>query len=102
MAQYNFGQVVTLAWPAKNHVAADCTTPDIADNGLHVYTSQPEPQRDPLREEFVQRPVRSSFSEVPHQDGEIDFEGYQNCPNFCINQDRVRMWCVLERIQRHV
>lgn len=80
-AQYTPGQKVCLAYPAKNHVAAECTNKFIPDAGV-----------------IIKRSARNSDSDVfttqyPHQNGDhvngqIDYKGFQNCPNFCENTDK--------------
>jgi len=30
----------------------------------------------------------TSFNENPHQNGQMDFQGFQNCPDFCNNMDK--------------
>merc|ERR1719300_1819836 len=84
MARYRQGQEIVLAWPSKNHVASTCTNPSIPDTSLELFVA-------PLAEDghpdaFVQ--VKASFSDDPHENGKIDFKGFQNCPAFCENMDK--------------
>jgi len=84
MARYRPGQQVTLAWPSKNHVAAQCTNAYIPDTSLELFVAQVDADGHP--DDFV--PVPASFSDDPHVDGVMDFKGFQNCPAFCENMDK--------------
>jgi len=81
-ATYKRGQVVTLAWPSKNHVAAECTNPFIPDTSTKLFVATQA--ADPT---FTTE-VPASFSLDPHVQGVIDFKGFQNCPRFCDNTDK--------------
>jgi hypothetical protein len=87
MAQYSPNQRVCLAWPAKNHVAATCTNQYIPDNGLEIFVSGPNPTADPTQTGFKSRVVEPAMNGV-HQNGVMDFKGFQNCPKFCENMDK--------------
>jgi len=85
MAQYRPGQRVCLAYPAKNHVAETCTNAYIPDNGVRILRSAgPVNMRDGT----------DSFSREynhlngKHTNGQIDYKGFQNCPDFCSNMDK--------------
>lgn len=84
MARYKQGQQVVLAWPSKNHVAASCTNAFIPDTSLELFIAPEDADGHP--DEFTQIPA--SFSDDPHVKGEMDFKGFQNCPNFCDNMDK--------------
>lgn len=79
MAKYQRGQQITLAWPPKNHVAADCTNPYIPDTALELFVA---PFTSTTADNTWEQ-VSASFSEDPHVNGQIDFKGFQNCPDFC-------------------
>jgi len=80
LVSYQVGSTYTLAWPPKNHVAAACTNPYIPDTALDLYVAAYNGQSDPAK--FTQA-VPASFSALRHEQDEIDFQGFQNCPNFC-------------------
>merc|ERR1719373_236143 len=84
MARYRQGQEIVLAWPSKNHVAASCTNPSIPDTSLELFVAPLAEDGHP--DDFVQ--VKASFSDDPHENGKIDFKGFQNCPAFCENMDK--------------
>jgi histidinol-phosphate/aromatic aminotransferase/cobyric acid decarboxylase-like protein len=85
MATYSAGERICLAWPSKNHVAASCTNPYIPDTELVVALSPVNPTSDPTEEVFMSR-VIANLTE--HQNGVIDFKGFQHCPAFCENMDK--------------
>lgn len=85
MATYQRGQPITLAWPTKNHVAATCTNAYIPDTSLELFAA-PFTSTDTIENAWTQVPA--SFSENPHVNGQMDFLGFQNCPNFCNNMDK--------------
>lgn len=90
-AQYAQGGTYTLAWPAKNHAAAACTNANIPDGGLKIFASGVNPTVDPNFSTFQATEIPSSFSAnggVPHVNGQIDFEGFQKCEDFCANTDK--------------
>jgi len=80
MANYQRGQQVTLAWPPKNHVAAECTNAYIPDTSLELFVA-PFTSVDATDNAWTQVPA--SFSDDPHQNRQMDFKGFQNCPDFC-------------------
>jgi len=86
MARYKQGEEIVLAWPSKNHVAAPCTNPYIPDTSLELFVAPQAANGHPADEDFTQ--VKASFSDVPHERGKFDFEGFQNCPAFCENMDK--------------
>lgn len=84
MAKYKAGSTVCLAWPSKNHVAATCTNQYIPDTSLKLFAA-PTGDRDPRQSTFSQTLIRDW---TEHQNGVIDFKGFQNCPRFCDNMDK--------------
>jgi len=84
-ARYRQGATIRLAWPSKNHVAAACTNPHIPDTSLELFIEPYANAGDPSK---FQQVVEASFTQVPHKNGEIDFQGFQNCPAFCENMDK--------------
>jgi len=84
-ATYKAGQKVTLAWPSKNHVAATCTNQWIPDTALNIFISAKNPTADLTLSGFKKNLVANLTG---HVDGQIDFKGFQNCPNFCANMDK--------------
>lgn len=84
MATYQRGQNVTLAWPTKNHVAAECTNPFIPDTSLELFVQPKNGADDPN----AWQQVRATFSDDPHVNGQTDFKGFQKCPDFCNNLDK--------------
>merc|ERR1719373_1154845 len=85
MARYKQGQEVVLAWPSKNHVAATCTNAFIPDTSLELFIA-PFTSTDTIENAWTQVPA--SFSDDPHTNGDMDFKGFQNCPDFCNNMDK--------------
>jgi len=82
-ATYNPGQRVCLAWPPKNHVAANCNNPNIPDHGTKIYRSGVNPTSDPTLTQFHQNLV-ADLGTASGTDG----AGFQNCPQFCTNADK--------------
>jgi cell division septation protein DedD len=80
MAIYRSGDVVHLSHPAKNHVADTCTNPFIPSRSLKLKMSR-QPRVDTFDVEVL-------MLGEGHRDGQIDHAGYQNCYNFCEDQDR--------------
>merc|ERR1711974_29219 len=95
MAKWAKGSEVCLAWPSKNHVAADggacpsggATNQYIPDGGVRLFYSAVNPDKDPTQDEFKRNEVLP-FGRGVHTDGQVDFNGFQNCPNFCANNDK--------------
>jgi hypothetical protein len=85
---FETGKTYTLAWPPKNHVAADCTNPFIPDAFLKLYMAPHNGATDPDQDTFRQMQVPASFSDDPHVSGVVDYKGFQNCPRFCENTDK--------------
>jgi len=85
---YETGKTYTLAWPPKNHVAAECTNPFIPDALMKLYMAPHNGATDPDQDTFREMQVPASFSDDPHVSGVIDFKGFQNCPRFCENTDK--------------
>jgi len=89
LVAYEAGKTYTLAWPPKNHVAAECTNAFIPDTFLRLYmTPYDETAGDPDQDTFKSGQVKASFSDDPHVQGQIDFKGFMNCPNFCDDTDK--------------
>jgi len=89
LVTYESGNTYTIAWPPKNHVAAECTNANIPDAFLRLYmTPYNQNAGDPDQATFKQNQVPASFSDEPHVNGQIDFKGFQNCPNFCDDTDK--------------
>lgn len=102
MAKYKQGRTYTLAWPAKNHAAAECSNANIPDTGLKIFAKKIDALggADPTFSELQETQIPASFSAkpagtpydegwgVPHEDGKVDFEGFQKCPDFCSNTDK--------------
>jgi len=84
-AVYKAGQKVTLAWPSKNHVAATCTNQWIPDTELDILMVGPNLASDPTLSGFKKNLVANLSG---HVNGQMDFKGFQNCPNFCSNMDK--------------
>lgn len=85
MATYQRGQPITLAWPAKNHVAAPCTNAWIPDTSLELFYA---PFTSTEADNEWTQVTAASFTENPHEGGDMDFQGFQNCPDFCNNMDK--------------
>jgi len=89
LVEYEVGKTYTIAWPPKNHVAAECTNAFIPDTFLKLYmTPYDATQGDPDQDTFKEMPVKASFSDDPHVQGQIDFKGFMNCPRFCDDTDK--------------
>jgi len=82
MATYYPGQLVTIAWPPKNHVAASCSNAFIPDFGTKIFVSVANPTSD-LTTDSLTLLKDLGANKVP--DGMV---GYQNCPKFCENNDK--------------
>jgi len=83
MANYTLGQRVCLTWPAKGHVAANCTSQWIVDHGVKVYRSDVNPSSDPSLSGFK----RNLLVDLGAATG-MDQKGFQHCPAFCQNMDK--------------
>nr|AIG55383.1 secreted protein [Thraustotheca clavata] len=92
MATYVPGQKVCLAYPAKNHVAAPCTNQYIPDTGVRIFRTQHPASNltgdDPALHSW---PVEYKHLNGPHQNGVVDYKGFQHCPKFC--EDKGRALC---------
>jgi hypothetical protein len=80
-AKYTPGQKICLAYPAKNHVAADCTNEYIPDKGVIISRTSLNPTSDSFQEQY-------DHSNGGHVFGQKDYKGFQNCPNFCQEKDK--------------
>ncbi|KAF0691394.1 Aste57867_17362 [Aphanomyces stellatus] len=82
-ATYMQGQRVCLAYPAKNHVAAPCTNQYIPDTFMRIFRSELGATVDPPLQQW---PVQYGHLNGEHQNGVMDYQGFQNCPAFCDNK----------------
>jgi len=94
LARYRKGGTYRLTWPAKNHVADNCAGSNqfIPDTSLDLYVFKqngPNDMRDPSQGEFNRTPMPSSWKTEPHGFNQIDYKGFQRCPKFCENPDKV-------------
>lgn len=80
MAIYKPGQLVCLAYPPKNHVAATCTTPYVPDYGVII-------TRHPLYDDASVSKTYDHLNRA-HKYGTVDYNGFQHCPRFCENMER--------------
>jgi len=83
-ATYAPGQRVCMAWPPKNHVAANCNNPNIPDHGTRIYRSGANPTSDPTLTQFEQNLVWDFGVNTQAGAG----VAFQNCPDFCANADK--------------
>lgn len=83
MAAYTAGSTVCLAYPAKNHVAAECTNSGIPDTDLSIYRSNVGASNDTFAssDEFLSNEL--THLNGVHASNTIDYLGFQNCPDFC-------------------
>lgn len=79
------GQRVCVAYPPKNHVAAHCQNKYIPDAGISFFRSKVNAVEDPA---FRKWPVEYPHGNGQHQNGQVDYKGFQNCPKFCENNDK--------------
>ena len=86
MAVYEAGETYCLAWPTKNHAAADCTNPFIPDTKMVLFRSEANAAADPTQAGFEKNPVPTKFGK--HVNGQIDCLGYQRAPKFCDDTDK--------------
>nr|CCA23412.1 predicted protein putative [Albugo laibachii Nc14] len=80
MAVYKPGQLVCLAYPPKNHVAATCTTPYVPDTGVVI-------TRHPLYDDTSVSTTYDNLNGV-HKNGKVDYSGFQHCPRFCDDMEK--------------
>ena len=80
MAEYTQGSQVCLTYPSKNHIASDCTNKYIVDNGVKIFRS-----KNKISDDFS---TEIKHLNSKHQEGTIDYLGFQNCPGFCNNPDK--------------
>lgn len=87
VATYTAGEFHCVAHPTKNHVADNEANVNIPDTDMSMlYT----PEQQTLGADF---PARAAFEDLPHLNGvhvngQEDYLGFQNCPNFLNNNDR--------------
>ncbi|EQC39033.1 hypothetical protein SDRG_03985 [Saprolegnia diclina VS20] len=87
MATYAPGQKVCVAYPAKNHVAAACTNAYIPDTGVRIFRTTSANASDPALHEW---PIEYQHLNGAHQEGVIDYKGFQHCPKFCDEKGGIR------------
>ena len=80
MAKYDQKQTVCLAYAAKNHVADTCVNDGFIPDGGVVITRSSQPNDDIFD-------VNYQHCNGIHVFGEVDYKGFQNCPNFCDDPD---------------
>lgn len=80
MAQYKSGSQICLTYPSKNHIASECTSQWITDNGVTIHRSI-----NKLNDDFSKEYQHLNGK---HQKDTIDYKGFQNCPGFCNNPDK--------------
>lgn len=85
MATYASGEIITIVFPAKNHVATDANR-FIPDQGVGVYMApigtQVQNNGFPSAADFLaEGNLLEDFNGV-HANGVADFLGFQNCPDF--------------------
>jgi hypothetical protein len=85
MSKYKPGQQVCLTYPSKNHVASECTNNYVPDNGIKIYRSINKNSENELSNDFTKE---YNHLNGIHQNGMIDYKGFQNCPGFCNNTDK--------------
>lgn len=84
VASYTPGQRVCLAYPPKNHVAdGDCTNANIPDSGVRITRTAVNPTSDDPKG-FIKDYEQGNGK---HVNGQVDYKGFQNCPNFCQNKE---------------
>jgi hypothetical protein len=78
------GETIRLLWPAKNHVSAPCTNPNIRDQSLRLYLfpTQSLNQSDPSFSVWA-------TNQYLYYDFKRDGKGFQNCPDACPVVDRL-------------
>ena len=97
MATYHAGQRVCLAYPSKNHVAGS-QNQYIPDHGLRIYRTARDATTDPA---FRQWPVEYQHLNGEHQNGVVDYKGFQNCPKFDENNDK-SLCTVCFHLENHI
>ena len=82
MSKYTPGQQICLTYPSKNHVASECTNNYVPDNGIKIYRS--------INKNLDNNDFTKEYNHLNgiHQNGIIDYKGFQNCPGFCNNTDK--------------
>ena len=87
MATYIPGQRICLAYPAKNHIASDnsngaCTNPYIPDTNTNIYRGTI------INSTFFNIDKQYQHLNGKHENGKVDYKGFQNCYNPCRNPDK--------------
>ena len=98
MSKYNPGQQVCLTYPSKNHVASECTNNYVPDNGIKIYRSINKNSDNELSNDFTKE---YNHLNGIHQNGMIDYKGFQNCPGFCNNTDKTVCY-VCFNLENHI
>ncbi|KAF1329438.1 hypothetical protein FI667_g6057, partial [Globisporangium splendens] len=90
VASYTPGQRVCLAYPPKNHVADKaCTNEFVPDAGVRITRTAVNPTSDDPSA-FLKDYEQNNGK---HVNGQVDYKGFQNCPNFC--QDKEHALCTM-------
>jgi hypothetical protein len=84
IVRYQRGRSYRLLWPAKNHVAAPCTNPNINDQSLKLYLY-------PVSHFQSSDPSFTTWTSSRYLffDFKKDGDGFQNCPDACPVVDRL-------------
>jgi len=86
MASYTAGQIVTIAYPAKNHVSTNDGNLFLPDRGVNMYMaplgSRVENNGFPSADAFLVDGELLPNTNGIHVDGQEDFLGFQRCPAF--------------------
>ena len=99
MAQWNYGETVTLVWPAKNHANYECTD-NIPDNSMKLfYNPTVNPQSELSYNSGVGNAEGDNWellidwiNDIPGCSGGQDGCGFQNCPNYCADTGLAPCW----------
>jgi hypothetical protein len=78
------GSSYRFLWPAKNHISAPCTNPNIIDRSLKLYIY-------PVSNLRISDPTFSTWTSPSYlyYDFKRSGKGFQNCPDVCPETDRV-------------
>lgn len=83
-ATYNANSRVCLAYPSKNHVASATTDKYMPDRGMQIYRTNNANTNPSSLSDMVLLP---NYNGV-HQQGVIDYKGFQSCSDFDSNNDK--------------
>ena len=99
MAQWNYGETVTLVWPAKNHANYECTD-NIPNNAMRLYyynNVNPTSQLS-FSGNNIGNPVGDGWTLLIDWINDLgctagtDGCGFQNCPNYCVDTGLAPCW----------